>query len=273
MKTMKDFFQQKNVLITGGSSGIGLALAKQLSELGAKVWILGRDKNKLEEAAKSIGLSSDRIFAVDVTKLDDLQSVSATFAQNHLPLHLLINSAGVTQPGEFESQGLDIFHWMMDVNYFGTLYAVKTFLPLMESGATIVNISSMVAILGIYGYSAYAASKYAVRGFSDSLRSELKLKGMNVSVVFPPDTQTPQLDYDNLYKPKITKELSSTAGIMTAEQVAAVIIKGISRKQYMIIPGMESKLIYSATNLFGKLTYPILDLMVASAIKKIKNQK
>lgn len=270
---MEDFFRNKNILITGGSSGIGLALAKQFTELGASVWILGSNREKLENAIKVIDPTSSRIFQADVRKMDEIQRVFDFLNSSKTKLDILINSAGVVQPGEFESQEIDLFHWMMDINFFGTINSIKTFLPLMDKGSTIVNISSMAAILGIYGYTAYSASKYAVRGFSDALRSEMKIEGINLSIVFPPDTQTPQLDYDNKFKPAITKELTSTAGAMTAENVAKSIIRGIKSKKYMIIPNLESKFIFWATNFLGSLTYPVVDILINSAIKKIKNQK
>ena len=269
---MKNYFIDKNIIITGGSSGIGFALAKQYIDLGAKVWILGRDDYKLKQAKLSINSDFLNIIAADVTKPNQLQIAFEQFKDNNISFDYLINSAGVTHPGEFENLDIVIFHWMMDVNYFGTVYMIKTFLPLMKTGSTIVNISSMAAIMGVYGYTAYGASKYAVRGFSDTLRSELKLKGINVSIVYPPDTETPQLEYDNQYKPAITKELSSNAGLLTADKVAKSIINGIKKKQYMIFPGLESNILYIATNVLGKLTYPIMDIMVSTSIKKIKNQ-
>jgi 3-dehydrosphinganine reductase len=269
---MKNYFLDKNIIITGGSSGIGFALAKECIDFGAKVWILGRDENKLQQAKLNINSDSLNIIAADVTKLDQLQIAFDHFEKNNLIVDYLINSAGVTHPGEFEKLDINIFQWMMDINYFGTVYMIKTFLPLMKTGSTIVNISSMAAIMGVYGYTAYGASKYAVRGFSDTLRSELKIKGINVSIVYPPDTETPQLDYDNQYKPAITKELSSNAGLLTADKVAHSIIIGIKRKQYMIFPGLEGNILYFATNILGGLTYPIMDIFVSSAIKKINNQ-
>ena len=269
---MKKLFIDKNIIITGGSSGIGLALAKQCTDLGAKVWILSRDEKKLQQAKFNINSDSLNIIAADVTKLEQLQKVFENFKNNNINVDYLVNSAGVTHPGEFDQLDINIFHWMMDINYFGTVYMIKTFLPLMKTGSTIINISSMAAILGVYGYTAYGASKYAVRGYTDTLRSELKLRGINVSIVFPPDTETPQLEYDNQYKPAITKELSSNAGLMTADKVAKSIIYGIKRKQYMIIPGLEGNILYFATNILGRLTYPIMDIFVSSAIKKIKKQ-
>jgi 3-dehydrosphinganine reductase len=269
---MEKYFLDKNIIITGGSSGIGFALAQQCINLGANVWILGRDENKLRQAKLSINSDSIYVITADVTKLDQLQKAFEHFKNNNISFDYLVNSAGVTHPGEFEKLDICIFHWMMDVNYFGTVYMIKTFLPLMKTGSTIVNISSMAAILGLYGYTAYGASKYAVRGLSDTLRSELKLEGINVSIVFPPDTETPQLEYDNQYKPAITKELSSNAGLLTASKVAQSIIKGIKRKQYMIFPGLEGNILYFVSNILGGLTYPIMDIFVSAALKKIKRQ-
>ncbi len=271
---MKINYTGKNILITGGSSGIGLALAKLFSRKGANIWVVARDEKKLITVSPLINnINEKKYFVADVSVFSDLQLVYDYFASMNLAIDLLINSAGVVQPGEFDQMPLERFHWMMEINYFGTVNCIKQFLPLMKPGAAIVNIASMSAIIGVYGYTAYSASKYAVRGFSDAIRSELKLKGIHLSIVFPPDTQTPQLDYDNFYKPKITKELSSSAGILTADQVAEEIFKGLTRKKYIIIPGLESKILYLTTNFLGRLTYPVMDMTVNSAIKKIKKNK
>lgn len=271
---MKNNYIGKNILITGGSSGIGLALAELFSNLGANIWLLARDEAKLIEATQLLhNEKQNNYFIADVTNSDSLQTVYEYFSTKAISIDVLINSAGVAQPGEFEQMDLERFHWMMDINYFGTVNCIKQFLPLMKAGAAIVNISSMAAIIGLYGYTAYSASKYAVRGFSDALRSELKLKDIHLSIVFPPDTKTPQLDYDNLHKPKLTKELSSSAGILSADQVANQIFNGLTRKKYIIIPGLEGKILYLASNILGRLTYPVMDMMVNSATKKIKKSQ
>ena len=100
----------------------------------------------------------------------------------------------------------------------------------------------MAGFIGTYGYSGYGASKYAVRGFSDVLRAELKPRGVRVSVVYPPDTLTPQLEFEKDLKPAITKELADTAGVMTAEKVASIILRDMQRGRYTILPGI-SKLV------------------------------
>jgi len=131
----------------------------------------------------------------------------------------------------------------------------------------------MAGVIGVYGYSAYGASKYAVRGFSDVLRSELKPKNIQVSIVFPPDTDTPQLEYESEFKPEITKKIAGSAKVMSAQKVALEILEGIMKKQYIIIPGFESKLIFHLSNFLGPLVYPIMDLIIFQAKKEINHKK
>jgi 3-dehydrosphinganine reductase len=183
---------------------------------------------------------------------------------------LVINSAGVAHPGYVQDIDLKIFHWMMDVNYFGTVNVIKALLPgMIERGSGyIVNISSMAGLIGLFGYSAYGASKYAVRGFSDVLRSELKPHGIGVSVVFPPDTDTPQLAYEKQFKPAETRALTGTSRMTSAEIVAQSVLHGIEKGKYLILPGMENKLIYRLSNLFSDAVYPLLDWLIAQAQRK-----
>ncbi len=159
----------------------------------------------------------------------------------------------------------------MDVNYFGTLHVIQSLLPgMIERGSGhIVNISSVAGILGVYGYSAYGPTKFAIRGLSDSLRYELAEHGIRVSVVFPPDTQTPQLDYENQYKPPVLVELDKANKVMTAEAVAQSILNGVARGQYAITPGFDSTLYYQLTNFFG-LVYPVMEFMVAQARRTLR---
>jgi 3-dehydrosphinganine reductase len=273
---MKNKFFNKNVVITGGSSGIGLALAKKYVEEKANVWILARNETNLikaTEVLKKMQGGNVDYAVVDVTNLKDLQKFVDLFHNNNLSIDYLINSAGVAYPGELINMDLEKFHWLMDINYFGTVNVIKLFLPLLQKGSHIINISSMAGLLGVYGYTAYGASKYAVRGFSDALRSEFKSDGIQLSIVYPPDTDTPQLAFENQFKPEITKEIAGSAGALSAEKVADSILKGIKRKQYVIIPGLESNLIYHATNILGKLIYPLMDIMVSSAERKIRNNQ
>ena len=276
MKSLESFYQNKNVVITGGTSGIGLALAEKLSALGANITIIARRKELLDAAIEKLehaSVSQDQRFTSLIGDISNQESISATlndYISKNSPTDILINCAGVAHPGRFEALDIDIFHWMINVNYLGTVYVTKQFIPGMiaRHSGTVVNISSLAGLLGVYGYTAYGASKYAVRGFSDVLRAEMKPQGIGVSIVFPPDTDTPQLAYESQYKPPVTKIIAGNAGGLSAEKVANAALKGIAQGKYIITPGIEGSLIYRFTNLFGRLIYPIMDLMVEDAIKK-----
>jgi 3-dehydrosphinganine reductase len=253
-------FNNKNVLISGGSSGIGLALAKQFFSLGSSVTIIARRKDILDKA--KIIIEKERIhssqtvnsISADVSKYSKLKSA----LEKERPVaDILINSAGIAYPGIFTELDLDVFYNVMNVNYYGTVNLTKLIVPEMvkKGSGYIVNISSLAAVIGIYGYTAYAPSKYAVRGFSRCLRAELKSKGVDVSVVLPPDTDTPQLDFEHTLLPDITRQINQKGGVMSPEKVADSIIKGIKRKKFTIIPGLEGKILYIFAPIFGRYFY------------------
>jgi 3-dehydrosphinganine reductase len=281
MAPSKDYWQGKIALITGGSSGIGLALAHSLAEHGAHVWLLARDVEGLESALESSNCSEDQHCGMIPADVSNWDQVSAAVAQVEADVgvpDLVINSAGVAHPGYFWDLGVDIFHRTTEVNYYGTVYVCKAVVPGMtdRGSGQIVNISSGAAFIGRFGYSAYAATKYAVQGFSDVLRSELKPLGIDVSIVFPPDTDTPQLTYEKELQPPETKALSGIASLispswedkttlLTPEQVADMIMPKIEQREYMILPGLEMKMLYWLSRLVGNGIYPILDWMIARA--------
>lgn len=271
-------YQGKLSLITGGSSGIGLALAKQLAAQGSNVWLLARDPQKLEQARQEVSAarqSQDQkvgTLTADVSQWDEVTKAAGDLVQQAGIPDLLFNSAGISQPGFFAEQDLDIFRKTMEINYFGTLYMTKALLPgmIQRRSGHIVNISSVAGFLGLYGYSAYGPTKFAIRGLSDSMRYELSEHGIGVSVVFPPDTQTPQLEYEIPYKPPILVELDKSNKIMTADSVAESILKGVARGRYTITPGGDSWLYFQLTNFFG-LVYPVMDFMVAQGRRAVNS--
>lgn len=266
-------FRQKTALITGGSSGIGLALAKSLSAQGANVWILARHQDLLETALKSIQdarQSPDQncgSLACDVTDEKQVAAAVEQLSQAAGVPDLLINSAGVAHPGYVEELDSQVFRWMMDVNYFGTVYMTKACLPgmLKRGSGHIVNISSIAGFIGVFGYTAYGASKYAVTGFSDVLRAEMKPCGIHVSIVFPPDTKTAQLEYEDQFKPYETKAVTGTTKALTADEVANVILKGVARGKYIILPGTDAKLLHWLIGIVGNAVYPVMDYMIAQS--------
>ncbi|NPV55718.1 MAG: SDR family oxidoreductase [Anaerolineae bacterium] len=274
---MRDF-NHKAALITGGSSGIGFSLAKQLVGFGSNVWILGRRLELLESA--TIELQKNKIhddqaigfIQADVSKVDDIGPILSGWMDKEGCPDLLINSAGVSRPGLFLELPNNIFEEMMAINYFGTVNITRLILPgmLKRASGYIVNISSVAGFLGTYGYSAYGASKFAVRGFSDVLRSELISTNIGMTVVFPPDTKTPQLAGEEEFKPRVTKELSKSAGVLEPDFVAGKILKAVRKNSYICTPGLESSFLFALSNILGRYTYSVMDMMVRDAIKKTK---
>ncbi len=263
-------FSGKNVIISGGSSGIGLSIAKQLAAKGADLTLIARRKNLLEEAAaqvKSAAFSTSQqimTISADVSDFDALQKALSKFKK---PFDILINSAGVAYPGLFTEMDAKTFRNVMEINYFGTVNLTKLVVPgMIEQGSGyVVNISSLAALIGIYGYTAYAPSKYAVRGFSHCLRAELKPLGIDVSVVYPPDTDTPQLAFERSRIPEITKKINEGGGVLSPEKVSEVIIRGIEKKKFAILPGLEGKLLYHLA--------PIIDAYMYRFAVKLASKK
>ncbi len=183
---------------------------------------------------------------------------------------LLFNCAGAAYPGYVQEIPLEVFHQMMDLNYFGTFYMVQTLLPAMlqRGSGHIVNVASAAAYLGVFGYTAYGASKYAVRGFSDVLRQEVKPLGVSVSVVFPPNMDTPGLMNENRTKPFETHEIEGNAGAFPPEKVAKDILSGVQRGRYVIVPGLQNSIFYWLSSHLGNTVYPVMDMLVADARKK-----
>jgi len=267
----------KVALVTGGSSGIGLATAKLLSANGSHVWLMARNRSRLQPAlsqVESARLSPGQLcgsVAADVTDLEQVRSAVEEVIRTCGAIDILILSAGDVYPCLFQEMDIRITRSIMEVNFFGAIQVIQTCLPVMTArrGGHIVSISSVYGFLGGYGYSAYCASKYALRGFSDALRLELKPQGIDVSIVFPQNTDTPQLNNENHLKSPVMKALDTTR-VMTVEEVASAIIRGIVRRQYIIIPGTEGKVLYRLAALFGGGIYWIMDYLVSRAQRRQK---
>jgi 3-dehydrosphinganine reductase len=253
--------RDQHVLITGGSSGIGLALARQAAAAGARVSLIARDRGKLTAARAEIAASAPQAPAVLVAQADvaDQAAVLAALAaaeQANGPIDVLITSAGIALPGYFEELPIEAFERTMAVNYFGTLYPIKAVVPAMRArgrGAVVI-ISSGAGLHGFFGYTAYSPSKFALRGLAEALRAELKPTGVRVTIVYPPDTDTPQLTEENRTKPAETKAITAAGGLWTADAIARETWDGVARGQFAITPGLP----VTALAWFGGLIAPLL---------------
>ncbi len=268
MGNTKTTFKGKNVIITGGSSGIGKATAKLLAQEGANVYIIARDRAKLDQALQEIeaeGDSQDQrygAFSADVTSYEEVEDAIAAIVEASGAPDILINCAGMVYPGYFEELPLSTFREQMDVNFFGTLHTVKAVVPYMmaQGSGHIANISSVGGTYGVFGYTAYSASKFAVCGFTEALRAELKPHNIGVSLVLPFDTDTPQLRGEMKLQPLETKVITSVATLEnirrpneiiadrfrrlmlgdgtpdSPDHVAKSLIRGIRKRRFAIVP-------------------------------------
>ena len=271
---MKDF-KGKRAYITGGSSGIGLAIARLLASRGASVAIFARRQDVLEDALKqteACRLDASQVFLARQLDVADREACERVLAGSVAELgvpDILVNSAGIGHPAVFEDIDYETFDRLIRINVHGTWNTVSLLVPHMKAGGGyIVNVSSVAGYIGVYGMAAYSSSKFGVNGLSEVLRSELKRFNISVSVLCPPDVDTPLLERSNRIKPEETKAISATASLMSADQVAAALLKGMAREEFMIIPNFGGRFTYVMKRLFPGLVSYIVDSKVAAVRKK-----
>jgi NAD(P)-dependent dehydrogenase (short-subunit alcohol dehydrogenase family) len=237
-------------VVTGAGSGIGRALALQLAEAGSALALADVEEAGLAQTAQSI-VSTKALVTTHVADVADESSVSA-FAEDVSRRHgratLLINNAGVALHGTFEEISLDDFRWLMNINFWGTVYGVKYFLPILkqEQRAHIVNISSVFGIVAPPGQPAYSASKFAVRGFTEALRHELAGTPVRVSCVHPGGIRTPIARHARLGAGASAAQREKTIasfeklGRTSPEAAAARILRGVERREPRILIGSDA---------------------------------
>jgi 3-dehydrosphinganine reductase len=264
-------FRGARALVTGGSSGIGRAIAVRLVRAGAHVGIVARGAERLQAVrAELVTAAADparRIAAIpaDVATCAQAEAAVASCADALGGLDLVVNNAGVALAARFEETHPDAFRRLLEVNLLGTVYVTRAALPYLRAAPRghVVNVSSLAGLLAVYGYTAYAASKYAVTGFSEALRQELRPRGIGVSVCFPPDTDTPQLAEENRTKPAETRALAGTAAVLSADAVASALLEGVARGRFWIVPGRRARLVAWAARHVPGLVRAVIDREVA----------
>ncbi|MHA1792010.1 MAG: SDR family oxidoreductase [Promethearchaeota archaeon] len=276
MVSKQGYFKNRTAIVTGGSSGIGKAIAKRLVSAGTSVAIIARNKNRLEDAKGEIeALIKDKdtfidIISCDVTIQSQVENAIKNFISNHSVPFFLFNCAGMARPDYIENYKLQDFIDAMNINYFGTIIPTITLLPhfIEKKEGHFVNISSGGGIVGLIGYGTYAPSKFAIIGFSEVLRHEMKVKNIDVSVVCPNDVDTPGFKEENKTKPEENKILSERGKLVSPETVADHVIRGVAKKKFMIFPP-GAAYVYNMKRLFPSLVLSVLDSDLKKAMKKL----
>ncbi len=250
-----------HAVVTGGSSGIGLAVAQDLIQRKCKVVsLLARNvkklndaKFKLDEYAKSVNSPTIvNIISVDVSNAEKITKVAEDLStSDEFPVpSMIFNVAGTSTAAAFFDTDYKEFNRLMDINYLGSAYTTRAFVPYMvpkvskderRPARAIVFTSSQAGQCGIYGFTAYAPSKYALRGLAEALHMELARENVSVQMAFPPDTDTPGFEEEQIGKPEETKLISETSGLFDAATVARTIVASTlnPRAPFQIYFGLE----------------------------------
>lgn len=241
-----DAFGDDDVVITGGSEGIGYAVGALLVGRSRRVTLLARDPAKLTRATAT--LHCDGI-ATDVRDLS--AEATARLAQ----CSLLVCCAGEMTPGRAGELKPADYQRQMNVNYIGTVNCVAAALPRMlaRRAGTVVVFSSTAALLGVYGYSAYGATKSAIASYAASLRVELAGTGVRVVVAYPPDTETPGLVRERALRPPETEALAGTISVQPAGLVAQRLVSGVARGRDRITFDPTTAMLVAYNSLLDRL--------------------
>ncbi|XP_034659897.1 3-ketodihydrosphingosine reductase [Drosophila subobscura] len=242
----------RHVVVTGGSSGIGVCLAIECVTKGAHVTIIARDEKRLKAAVDRLELVRQRPDQkLQYRSLDiggDYEEVARVLAETEAtvgPIYALLNCAGMAICGVFEDVSVRDVHKLMNVNFFGSYNCTRHVLSRMKSAreGIIVFTSSQAAMFGIYGYGPYAASKYALRAMAETIAMESREHGVSVTLALPCDTNTPGFEEEEKSKPRETKIISGGGGLLKPEDMAKAILKDALKGNFVSIVGAESWLI------------------------------
>lgn len=247
------FFAGKHVLVTGGSSGIGKEAARIAAAAGASVTLVARTESTLAAAAADIGPPGEsdaaaRRVNIAVADCSDPRAVEKMVEEVERafgPVDVLVNCAGGAQGGYFDEFDCAVFKEQMDKNYFSQLYPTHAFFKRMAARrrGRIVLISSISGQVGVFGLAAYAPPKYALRGLAEVLFYEARPFGVGITIVFPPDTDTPGNAQEQFSMPPETLAVTGDAGLFSAPAVAERLISGLVRGDFRVCVGMEGEMV------------------------------
>ncbi len=268
---MKNVLNGKVVVITGASSGIGEAMARLYSKMGAKVVLGARNEKKLSLVAQIIENEGGEVayVATDVTKEDDCKRLIARAVKTFGRVDVLICNAGISMRAIFDDVDTQVLHRLMDVNFWGTVYCAKYALKYLQaSKGSLVGISSVAGLHGLPGRTGYSASKFAMIGLLETIRIENIKKGLHVMVACPGFTASnvrfSALTADGTAQGETPREEGK---MMTAEEVARIVAKGIAKRKRLCLMEAEGR----ATHFVKKFAPGLLDKIFYWVMSKEPN--
>jgi NAD(P)-dependent dehydrogenase (short-subunit alcohol dehydrogenase family)/catechol 2,3-dioxygenase-like lactoylglutathione lyase family enzyme len=263
----------KTALITGAGSGIGLQIAEDLARSGVALILMDLDLPHAEldriRAARREASQLVRVVTVDVTDAQAVQrAVAAALSEAPAP-DLVIHAAGIQIAKPFEELTAEEYRRVIDVNLLGSRNVAAAVLPRLERGARFAFVSSLGGLVPNYSYAAYSASKFGVVGLAGALRLEYEPKGVHISVVCPPEVDTPMVIEERQTMHPANKALKELAGRLTVETAAELILAGLHRGDFLIVPGTRAKVAYGLDRFLPRtLAHRITDLFVRRALQR-----
>ena len=250
-------FKNKVVLITGASSGIGKETSIEFAKLGANIVLVARRKEKLKSVEEELKKfqTTTLVCQCDISKKEQVQEMSKTVLEKFDSVDILVNNAGFAIYGSVSDLSIDEIESQMETNYFGMIYCIKNFLPKMleKKSGHIVNVASVAASFGLPGIASYCASKFAMLGFSEGLKHELKGTGVGITVVSPIMVRTDFFDHPSFEK---MSQYSPTS--LSSKTVAKAILKAAnSPRLEIIVPSIVRGAVWMK-NTFPYFINPIL---------------
>jgi short-subunit dehydrogenase len=245
--------RDRTAVITGAASGIGRAVALSLARRGCHLALVDRDAAGLAETAASAAGSGVRVsrHPLDLADRAAIAALPAAVVAEHRGVDVLVNNAGVALGGTFEQVEEAAFEWLFEINFWAVVRMTRAFLPLLRASADarIVNVSSLYGLVSPPGQTAYSASKFAVRGFSQALRLELAGTSVGVTVVHPGGVAT-SIAENAQTAPSLTpeeiahgKERAQQLLRMPPERAGEIIVRGIERRRPRVIVGTDAKIV------------------------------
>jgi NAD(P)-dependent dehydrogenase (short-subunit alcohol dehydrogenase family) len=282
-------FAGKVAAITGAGSGIGRALARQLAREGCHLALSDINLAGVEETAKIIADESPKVHVttakLDVSKRDDFYAWADQVIASHGRCNMIFNNAGVAQGTTIEAVSYEDFEWLMGINFWGVVYGTKAFLPHLRASGDghVINISSLFGLIGVPAQGTYCAAKFAVRGFTETLRQELELEGAPVSAtsIHPGGIKTNiakssrdgdmgSIGMDDAEASK--KFFDKLLSVTSPERAAQIILNGVKRNARRVVVGPDAMVLDNVQRFLPTLYQPLMAagtrLLVKSLAKK-----